>query len=147
MERPARGPRSKTLHRVFSFLTSGKIFLPLFVLSMFLLVKSFYGVRSKGEELSRLETEVEALEGKVEEQLGELDYRNSEEFVYKEALEQLGYTRPGEVIAVLPDFEEGKTLSAEEGASSNEEEEPSETAVQEEPAPNWKRWRILFFGS
>ncbi len=90
---------------------------------------------------------MEALEGKVEEQLGELDYRNSEEFVYKEALEQLGYTRPGEVIAVLPDFEEGKTLSAEEGASSNEEEEPSETAVQEEPAPNWKRWRILFFGS
>ena len=113
------------------------------MLFFFLLIQSFFSVRERSGQLDLLENEVSALKDEVDEQIGELEYRNSPEFVYKEALEQLGYTRPGEVIVILPDFEEKEKTSND----SEEKEEGQIAKHSAEPIPNWKKWRILFFGS
>jgi len=113
------------------------------MLFLFLLIQSFFSVRERSGQLDLLENEVIALRDKVDEQIGELEYRNSSEFVYKEALEQLGYTRPGEVIVILPDFEEKRRTSND--SEGKEEEQTARHSA--EPIPNWKKWRILFFGS
>jgi len=145
MKRPAQVKKT-IFRRILSIFSPGNIFFLLFILSTFLLIQNFFGVRSKEEELGRFEAEVGALQARVEEKLGDLEYRGSEEFVYKEALEQLGYTKPGEIIVVLPDFEENRSSPSEVGALENEENSP-ESSAQKQPTPNWKRWRILFFGS
>lgn len=144
MPRPARldKKRASIFRRLFSFFSSGKVFFPLFLLFTFFLVQSFFRIRERSGQLDLFEDEVSALRDKVGEKLGDLEYRSSSEFVYKEALEQLGYTRPGEVIVVLPDFEKEKEKAFDE---TGQDEQSSTNAV--EPIPNWKKWRILFFGS
>jgi len=102
--------------------------------------QTFIRIRDRERELALLQEDVGALGAKAEEMGAELEYRKSPEFVYKEAVEQLGYTRPGEVIVVLPDFEERR---------KEQEEAESSPAAQAalEPLPYWKQWRDLFFGN
>ena len=128
---------------LISFFSSGRFFLPLFiVLSLFLLGQSFYKVRTRENQLDLLQSEVDALGAKAGEKLGELEYRRSSDFVYKEALERLGYTKPGERIVVLPDFEEER---AKEGNSQSEESGGSVAGAAVKDRPLWKQWRSLFF--
>jgi len=106
-------------------------------------VQSYLKINSRGNELDFLRSQVDGLAGKLVEKQAELSYRKSPEFIYKEALEQLGLTKPGEVIAVLPDWaEKKKELTGESGQSPAS---PS-SSFSNEPAPYWKQWRVLFFG-
>lgn len=114
---------------------------------LFLLVQIFLKVRTKENQLEFLGSEVDALEQKVAAKKEELIYRESSKFVYKEALEQMGWTKPGEVIVVLPDFEDAKSPSSETSTEEGEEGGPSETLMEDEPVPYWKQWQVLFFGN
>jgi hypothetical protein len=117
------------------------------LLSVFFLyqsVSSYLKIRSRGNELGLLRAQVEGLEGKLNEKQTELDYRKSPDFIYKEALEQLGLTKPGELIAVLPDWAE-KEKGAEDGSPTSTSSLTS--SRPNEPVPYWKQWRILFFGN
>ena len=105
---------------------------------LFSTVQTFFKIRSRQKDLSFLQVEVGTLEAKTWEMQDELTYRQSRDFIYKEAVEQLGYTRPGEVIVILPDIEEAKKRA---------EDAPEEAAqIALEPLAYWKQWRDLFFG-
>jgi len=105
---------------------------------LFSTVQTFFKIRSRQKDLSFLQVEVGTLEAKTWEMQDELTYRQSGDFIYKEAVEQLGYTRPGEVIVILPDIEEAKKRA---------EDAPEEAAqIALEPLAYWKQWRDLFFG-
>ncbi|KRT67397.1 MAG: gwc1 protein [candidate division WWE3 bacterium CSP1-7] len=112
------------------------IILALFFLTA--LVRSYILIRARGGELDRLRGQVDLLQGKVDEREGALSYYKSPEFIYKEALEQLGWTRRGEVIPDLPDWK-GKDIEIEDKPAG------SSIAAVAEPLPYWKRWRNLFF--
>ena len=114
----------------------GLIILVLFFLTA--LVRSYILIRARGGELDRLRGQVDQLQGKVDEREGALSYYKSPEFIYKEALEQLGWTRRGEVIPDLPDWK-GKEIEIEDKPAG------SSIAAATEPLPYWKRWRNLFF--
>lgn len=114
---------------------------------LFLLVQIFLKVRTKENQLEFLGSEVDALEQKVAAKKEELIYRESSKFIYKEALEQMGWTKPGEVIVVLPDFEDTESPSPETSTEAGEEGVPSETPTEDEPVPYWKQWQVLFFGN
>jgi len=102
------------------------------------LIRSYLLIRERTGELDHLRSQVDQLQGKVDEKEGALSYYQSPEFIYKEALEQLGWTRPGEVIPDLPDWKD-KEIEIEEKPSS------STVAAATEPRPYWKQWRTLFF--
>ena len=124
-----------------SLLSLDKFLLLLFFMGLaFSTSQTFFRIRARNQELDRLQEDVSTLGAKAQEMEAELEYRRSPEFVYKEALEQLGYTRAGEVIVVLPDFEERKKEQAEEDSSPAAQ-------VALEPLPYWKQWRDLFFGN
>ena len=112
------------------------IILALFFLTA--LVRSYILIRARGEELDRLRGQVDQLQSKVDEREGALSYYKSPEFIYKEALEQLGWTRRGEVIPDLPDWK-GKEIEIEDKPAG------SSIAATTEPLPYWKLWRNLFF--
>lgn len=121
--------------------------LSVLLLLVILISFSLYSVRNSlkinesREQLDHLRDQVGVFQEKLGEKQEELTYRQSSEFIYKEALEQLGFTNPGEVIPVLPDWK-GKQ---EELASAETTSSSPTTAVA--PLPYWKRWRILFFGN
>jgi len=102
------------------------------------LVRSYFLVRSRGEELDHLRNQVGQLQNKATEKEGTLSYYRSPEFIYKEALEQLGLTRKGEVIPILPDWKDKKIEIEDKPAASS-------VAAKTEPLPYWKQWRALFF--
>lgn len=102
-------------------------------------VHSYLTVKSGEEDLNYLSQQVSQLQDKVTEREGALAYYRSPEFIYKEALEQLGFTRPGEVIPVLKDLE-GKGLTIEEESAAD-----ATAIATAEPIPYWKLWRTLFF--
>ena len=102
------------------------------------LVRSYILVHSRNEELNLLRSLVDQLQGKAAEKESTLSYYQSPEFIYKEALEQLGLTRKGEVIPVLPDWKDKKLEIEEKPVASS-------AAAKTEPLPYWKQWRALFF--
>ena len=104
-------------------------------------VRGFLKINESGEQLNHLRDQVGLLQEKVGERQEDLAYRQSSEFIYKEALEQLGLTRKDEVIPVLPDWKGKK----EELALA--EKTPSAANAVAEPLPYWKQWRVLFFGN
>lgn len=118
---------------------AGNIFIfVVLLLLLFSTVQTFFKIRSRQQDLSYLQVEVGNLEAKTYELQDVLIYRQSQDFIYKEAVEQLGYTRPGEVIVILPDIE---------AARNKKDSEPEEAAqIALEPLPYWKQWRDLFFG-
>lgn len=139
MDAPLFGVRMILMKKLALFL------LPL--LSVFFIyqsVQSYLKINSRGNELELLRAQVIGLEGKLAEKQAELSYRKSPEFIYKEALEQLGLTRPGEVIVVLPDWAERKKKLVEKSGQSPTS--PSAASFSNEPVPYWKQWRLLFFG-
>jgi len=84
-------------------------------------------VERKKEELTQLKKEQERLKA-------ELERVSSEEYVEKQIRDNLGMSRAGELIVVLPDPEIVKKFSP--------------IVAQEEevlPDPNWKKWLNLFF--
>ncbi|GMR19150.1 MAG: hypothetical protein BMS9Abin34_278 [Patescibacteria group bacterium] len=130
-----------------SFFSSGKILLLILAVMSIFLVQRFFKVGAREDQLGSLRSEVGALRMKVDEKLGELEYRRSPEFVYKVALEQLGYARPGEVIVVLPDFEDEQSSSSGASAKEGGEKDSPKSSVGAEPLPYWKQWRVLFLGN
>jgi cell division protein FtsB len=120
-----------------------KLTLPAFVFLLLLfflsLGQSYSETKGRAQRIDLLNNEVETLRDKRSELEEELAYRQSPAFVEKEAREQLGYAKRGEVIAVLPDFEK-KEGEGEVAAATSDEEF---AAVRE--VPNWKQWRLLFF--
>ena len=102
-------------------------------------IRSYLTVRSGEEDLEYLRQQVGQLQDKVTEQEGALGYYRSPEFIYKEALEQLGFTRPGEVIPVLKDLED-KGIKTEEETPAG-----SSALAASGTLPYWKQWRSLFF--
>ena len=118
---------------------AGNIFIFVVLVGLFFSTfQTFFRIRSRQKDLSLLQAEVGNLEAKAFEMQDELTYRQSGDFIYKEAVEQLGYTRPGEVIVILPDIEEAKKRA---------EDAPEEAAqIALEPLAYWKQWRDLFFG-
>jgi cell division protein FtsB len=119
------------------------ISLILLLLFLVLLGRSYFEVKERIQRLELLGAEVAALSDKKEELEGDLDYRRSLDYVEREAREQLGYVKDGEVIVVLPDLEE--QLS---GSSAEKEAESSPAAsLAGAEAPIWRQWHQLFFGN
>lgn len=117
----------------------------LLLLFFFLLGQSYLEAKGRVRRLELLESEVETLRDRKTELEEELTYRQSPDYIEKEAREQLGYTKKGEVIVVLPDFEESSFAEA-----SEEGETPAaETWARE--LPLWRRnlaaWGCLFIPS
>jgi len=120
---------------------------PLFsILLVYLSIQSFLKIRSEESALSALRSQVDALRGKVSSDQTDLSYRKSSDFIYKEALEQLGLTKPGEEIVVLPDWEKKKKelfTVLNQGDTS-----PSSGSVASTSTTSyWEQWRTLFFGN
>jgi len=105
-------------------------------------VRSYLAIRSAENDLDYLRRQVDQLSGKVTEQEGALAYYHSPEFIYQEAVENLGFTRPGEVIVDLPDLK-ASGIAIEE----NEALGSSPNLTTPAPLPYWKRWRALFLGN
>lgn len=93
---------------------------------IFSLSKSTYNLWQKAELVKEAQEKRTKEEKKNTELKKKLQFTQSQEFVEKEAREKLGWTKPGEMIVVIPPFE--ATQSAIEAA-----------------LPNWKRWLKLFF--
>jgi cell division protein FtsB len=115
----------------------------IFLLSLFfiLLGQSYLKVKGRAQRLELLQDEVQALQNRKTEVEEELDYRQSPDYIEKEARE-LGYTKKGEVIVVLPDLEKKekeKEVAAvgSDGALSSSDKE----------APIWQRWGCLWISS
>jgi len=114
-----------------------------FLLLLFFVGKSYLEIRDKAQRLQRLKEEVAALQEKKKEFEDDLAYRQSADYIEKEAREQLGYVKEGEVIIVLPDLESSN--SAVEGQAEGQSKSPPSS--QEYPkTPNWMLWHRLFFG-
>ncbi|OGC54514.1 hypothetical protein A2797_00690 [candidate division WWE3 bacterium RIFCSPHIGHO2_01_FULL_48_15] len=116
----------------------------IFGILLLLLAQSFLEARERENKLALLRGEVEALAQRSEEKKAELTYRNSPEFIEKQAREQLGWAKEGETIVVLPDIEEEKKSSSQIASA---ETAPSSSSSNSAPLPYWKQWRIVFFGN
>ena len=117
------------------------------ILLLYLSVQSYLKSRSRENELIQLRAQVDGLQGKVEEKQEHLNYRKSPEFIYKEALEQLGLTNPDEMITILPDWEEKKKSFAASSDQPGNSSSSASSAAPSTPMPYWKQWRVLFFGN
>lgn len=122
------------------------------VFFLFVLGQSYFGVREKMQRLERLRADVGTLRDSKTELEGELSYRQSQGYVEREAYEQLGWAREGEVFVVLPDLEKEKDKQKVAGAKDPEiTEKTTVEALTEGDTPQWKRnvqsWGCLFFSS
>lgn len=122
------------------------IFILLILLFFTLLGQSYFETRKRAQRLDLLKTGVETLQDRKAELEEDLSYRQSPTYIEREAREQLGYTKKGEVIVVLPDLEKEKeekgkgevaALGSGEGTFSMDNKE----------APIWKRWGCLWIPS
>lgn len=122
-----------------------RLTLPVSILLVFffvvLLGQSYLRVKERIQRLELLRGEVWTLQGRKKELEEELAYRQSPTYIEKEAREQLGYAKRGEVIVVLPDF--GKEEKGNVVATSSNEK----TDLIDREAPIWKRWGCLWFPS
>ncbi len=114
------------------------LFLSLFFI---LLGQSYLKVKGRAKRVELLREEVQTLQEKKEEVAEELDYRQSPAYIEKEARE-LGYSKGGEVIVVLPDLEGEE---GEVGAATADSE--GVTSFQEEKIPTWHRWGCFWIPS
>lgn len=90
-------------------------------------IMSFHGTAQNVEEaeqkLKRLRVENEELQK-------ELEYKGSDRFVEEEIRNKLGLAKEGETVVIVPKEEN------QQPASSNQQ-----------PAPNWQKWRDLLLGN
>ena len=113
------------------------------VLLLVRMVQAFLVYRDSREDVAYLKDEVGVLAAKVGEWQAELDYRKSDEFIRKEAVNQLNWAFPNEEIVWMPDIEEKR----KEEESSTPAKGASASVLTAEPDPYWKQWRSLFFGN
>lgn len=122
--------------------------LPVSIILLFLffilLGQSFFEVKGRIRRLELLGAEVGTLRDRKAELEEELIFRQSPAYIEKEAREQLGYAKKGEVIVVLPDWEEEKKDNEGEVAAADSSEG---TFSAEKELLIWERWRCLCFPS
>lgn len=102
------------------------VFLLIFITA---LTKNILDSYKRLEDLGKVKKEEQALEKETKELKKELEYRDSEEFVEKEARNKLGLSKKGESIYVVED-----ESSEEENSISGEKEDFS----------NWQLWVKVF---
>ena len=99
------------------------------LLIIFQLSRSIVNIYRRGGRVEELAAVVAGLEKEKEELEREKAFRQTEEFVEREARNKLRMVREGEHILVLPESQDGeKARSEEQEAKSGEEK------------PNWKKW-------
>ena len=98
----------------------------LFEIIILLLYSNSY---KKIENLGEAKKKEQALKKETEELRGELEYRNSRDFVEKEARNKLGLSKKGEAIYVID------SESSDRSDAQHEEKEN---------LSNWRRWLEVF---
>ncbi len=107
----------------------GKLVILVFLLvAVFSLSKNIINLIKKGLSIKQEQQELQQLEQENQQLKAELDYIQTEQFLEKEARNNLGLTK-GEVVIVLP--------------SDFYEEAPAES---QEELPAWKKWWELICG-
>jgi len=112
-----------------------KNFLFLFLLfSLFLSVKRNLGrIQEARKLLEEEEKKVSALREEKEDLVRRLNKVQSEEFIEKQLRDNLGMSREGEIVIILPEDDVVRSF-----APKIDKEEASL------PDPNWKKWLKLF---
>ncbi len=111
---------------------------PVLVVGLLLIVqlsRSIVRLGHRGGRVEELQAEVAGLAKEKEELEREKSYRETAEFVEREARDKLRMTREGERIVVLPEGqdEERADLPAGEAGSG-------ESRAESQEKPNWKKW-------
>lgn len=110
---------------------------PVLILGLLIVVQlsrsiiNMYGRGGRGKELA---AEVAGLEKEREELEGEKEFRQTEEFVEREARDKLRMVREGERILVLPGGQDEEMSNVKYQISNSEGE------------ANWKKWVDFWFG-
>jgi cell division protein FtsB len=111
----------------------GKLFTGLIILFGLYLIVSFsrdiWGLLNKTKEIDKEQQKLEDLKADNVNLKQQLEYVKSDAFVEKEARDKLGMAKDGEAVVLMP-----------ENVSKT-----SEDQIQQEEAPNWKKWWQLFF--
>ena len=101
------------------------------IFAVFLVVNSVRRIvtfKGTSEKVSKAGDKLESLRSENEQLKQELAYKKSEEFKEMEIRNKLGLVREGEALVIIP----------------REDEKPERDS--EKQAPNWQKWRELFFG-
>ena len=96
--------------------------------SIFNISRSVWRIYRRGDRLMELRREIENLKEEKKRLQEEIVYRQSPEFIEKEARDRLNMVKEGERVVILP---------AELTPPSTKEKKTSKEVVTE---PNWKQW-------
>ncbi|MFH1566071.1 MAG: septum formation initiator family protein [bacterium] len=104
-----------------------------FALSSYSMFRTVMDIRQKSKRVVDIEAEISALEKENADLAYDLAYKNTKEFVEKEAREKLFMGFPGEHVLVIPQnfFEQIDKLKIFEGK------------INDENVPVWKQWVAL----
>ena len=97
------------------------------------LIRNIISTRASIKTIEKKEEEVKALEEEQKELKDKLNAVSTDSFTEKQIRDQLGLSKPGEIVLVLPDDQTLKNLVPDM---------PEEEG--ELPPPNWKKWVNLF---
>ncbi len=114
--------------RLRKFLT-----IPLIILGLLVIIqlsRSIINIYGGGGRVGELAAEVVELQKEKEELEREKAFRQTQEFVEREARDKLRMVKDGERIVVLPDTQKNAETNVEERGK----------VIGEESRPNWKRW-------
>jgi len=110
------------------------LFIVISILSTYSIFKTFSDIYQKSRRINDLKSEITDLEKENESQGKDLAYKNSREFVEKEAREKLFMGLPGEKILIVPqNFFENMDKEIE-----------TDKAEDETHKPVWKQWLEIF---
>lgn len=98
------------------------------------LVRNILQSKNADEKLTEAQARLDGLKQQQEELKAELTQVLSKEFQEKQARDQLGLAKEGEIVLVLPDENVLRALSPRN--------KPQEKLTL--PDPNWKQWLKLF---
>ncbi len=90
-------------------------------------ISSFRGTSQKVDEA---QVELDQLKKENEDLKRELQYKSSDSFAEEEIRNKLGMVKQGETEVIIP----------------KQEEKVNSGQVQQNQAPNWRKWRDLFLG-
>ncbi len=112
---------------------------PALILGLLIVVqlsRSIISIYGRGGRVGELAAEVAGLEKEKEDLEREKAFRETAEFVEREARDKLRMVREGERILVLPD---------ETRMSADRQADERGTVVDVQSLPNWKRWVEFWF--
>jgi cell division protein FtsB len=98
------------------------------------LIRNIYQAKSANQKLVEAQNRLDELKQQQEELKQQLTQVLSKDFQEKQARDQLGLAKQGEIVLVLPDEEVLRALSPRQ----KKQEKPVL------PDPNWKQWLNLF---